>query len=78
MVYVPGHGRYFLTLHPPADSEFQNAGEAAGNALMFTSEGNVFRIDVAQRIAAGSGDYAVHVLADLGWEPSPPGTARRY
>ena len=72
MVYVPGHGRYVLTLHPSSESGFENAGEVAGKSLTFDSEGNIFRIDTAERIAAGSGDYAVHVLPDLGWEPPGP------
>lgn len=72
MVYVPGHGRYVLTLHRPSESGFENAGEVAGKSLTFSSEGNIFRIDAAERIAAGSGDYAVHVLPDLGWEPPDP------
>jgi hypothetical protein len=69
-VYVPGHGRYLLSLHPHPELEFVDAGEVAGNSLTFTSDGNVFRIDTAERIAAGSGTYTLHILADPGWLPA--------
>jgi hypothetical protein len=71
-VYVPGHGRYVLSLHAHPDLGFKNAGEAAGNSLTFSADGNVFRIDTAERIAAGSGTYTVRVLPDSGWEPADP------
>jgi len=72
-VYVPGHGRYVLSPHAHPDSGFQEAGEAAGNSLTFTApDGNVFRIDTAERVAAGSGSYAVYVLPDLRWAPADP------
>jgi hypothetical protein len=71
-VYVPGYGRYVLSLHAHADSGFETAGEAAGNSLTFMANGNVFRIDTAERLAAGSGTYTVHMLPDLGWMPADP------
>jgi hypothetical protein len=70
-VYVPGYGRYILSLHPHEELGFESAGEAAGNSLTFSGpDGNVFRIDTAERIATGSGSYSVYVLADPGWEPA--------
>src|ERR1700685_4405690 len=69
---MPGYGRSALSLHAPADSGFESAGEAAGNSLMFTVDGNIFRIETAERAAAGSGTYTVHVLPDRGWEPADP------
>ena len=71
-VYVPGHGRYVLSLHPHPDLGFESAGEAVGNSLTFTADGNIFRLDTAERVAAGSGTYTVRVLPDLGWEPADP------
>jgi hypothetical protein len=71
-IYVPGHGRYLLSLHPP-DLAFESAGEVGGNSLTFTSaDGNVFCIDTIERIAAGSATYILYVLSDLGWEPADP------
>jgi hypothetical protein len=71
-VYVPGHGRYVLSLRPHSQLGFEEAGEATGNSLTFAADGNVFRIDTAARIAAGSGTYTVHVLRDQAWEPADP------
>ncbi len=77
-VYVPGRGRYVLSLHAHPALGFKNAGEAAGNSLTFSADGNVFRIDTAERIAAGSGTYTLRVLPDLGWEPADPQDRARH
>jgi hypothetical protein len=70
-VYVPGHGRYILSLQAHTDLGFESAGEVAGSSLMFTeADGNVIRIDSAGRIASGSGTYLVHVLPDASWMPA--------
>ena len=71
-VYIPGHGRYVLSLHSHPDLGFADAGEAAGNSLTFTSDGNVFRVDTVERIAAGSGTYTLRMLQDPGWLPADP------
>jgi hypothetical protein len=72
-VYVPGHGRYVLSLQTHAESGFEERGEVAGNTLTFTApDGNVFRIGTTERIAPGSGTYAVHVLPDVDWMPADP------
>jgi hypothetical protein len=71
-VYVPDYGRYILSLHAYPDKGFESAGEAAGNSLTFTAGGNIFRIDTAERVAAGSGTYIVRVLPDLSWMPADP------
>ena len=70
-VYVPGHGRYILSLQAHTDLGFESAGEVAGSSLMFTAaDGSVLRIDCAERIASGSGTYLVHVLPDPSWIPA--------
>jgi hypothetical protein len=71
-VYVPGHGRYVLSLHAHPELGFESAGEAAGNSLTFTADGNVFRIDATERVAAGSGTYTIHMSPDSGWMPADP------
>lgn len=72
-VYVPGHGRYVVTLHSRAELGFESAGEVAGNSLTFTTaDGNVFILDSTERIAAGSGTYVMNVLPDTRWEPADP------
>ena len=71
-VYIPGFGRYVLSLPARADAGFESAGEASGNSLTFTADGNIFRVETGERVAAGSGSYTVHVLPDRGWEPADP------
>jgi hypothetical protein len=71
-IYVPGHGRYVLSLHAHPEVGFEDAGEAAGNSLTFNVDGNVVRIDTAERVAAGSGIYSVYALPDPRWEPADP------
>ncbi len=71
-IYVPGHGRYILSLHEHGELGFEDAGEAAGSSLTFNVDGNVIRIDTAERVAAGSGVYTVYVLTDSRWEPDDP------
>lgn len=59
-VYIPGQGRYELSFKPRAGEGFEKAGEVAENSLLFSSAGNIFRIDCADRIATGSGTYNIY------------------
>lgn len=69
-LYVPGYGRYSLSFKPHSGAGFELAGNAVGNALVFTVHGNVFRIDCSGRIpAAGSGNYNVYARWDPKWTP---------
>ena len=69
-IYVPGHGRYVLSLHGFPNLGFESAGEVASASLTFAAGGNVVRIDTGERVAAGSGTYTLYVLADSGWTPA--------
>ncbi len=69
-IYIPGNGRYVLSLEPNPELGFVQAGEVVGNSLEFGLAGNIFRVDCAERIAdAGSGTYIVYALQDSAWEP---------
>lgn len=59
-VDIPGQGRYALSFQPRADEGFERAGEVVENALVFSSGGNIFRIDCADRIANGSATYNIY------------------
>ena len=65
-ISVPGHGDYELSFRPRADEGFERAGEVAGNSLWFSSAGNIFRIDCAERIATGSGTYNIYARKRAG------------
>jgi hypothetical protein len=69
-VNIPGQGRYLLSFKPRADQGFEKAGEVAGNSLMFSSAGNIFRIDSADRVATGSGTYNIYARKDPAADPS--------
>ncbi len=70
-VDIPGHGRYDLSFKPRADQGFEKAGEVADRSLVFTHGGNIFRIDCADRIATGSGTYAIYARRDPAADPNP-------
>jgi hypothetical protein len=65
-VDIPGQGRYLLSFKPRSDQGFVKAGEVAENSLVFSSGGNIFRIDCADRIATGSGTYNIYARRDAG------------
>jgi hypothetical protein len=68
---IPGQGRYLLSFKPRADQGFVKAGEVAENSLVFSSGGNIFRIDCADRIATGSGTYNIYARKDAGDTTAP-------
>jgi len=60
-IEIPGEGRFALSFKPRVEQGFERAGEVAENSLIFSSGGNIFRIDCADRIANGSGTYNIYV-----------------
>ncbi len=69
-VYVPGHGRYGASFQQYPELGFDRIGEVSGQVLTFTEGTDVIKIDCAERIAAGSGSYRVHLLRDSDWTPA--------
>jgi len=63
-VNIPGQGTYLLSFKPRAAEGFERAGEAAQNSLVFSINGNIFRIDCVDRIATGSGTYNIYARKD--------------
>jgi hypothetical protein len=62
-IYVPDQGRFNLSFKPAPD--FELAGEAWGNSLIFTTDRNLLRLEGAERIAAaGSAPYRIYVRKD--------------
>lgn len=77
-VNIPGQGRYLLSFKPRVEQGFEKAGEVTENSLTFWSGGNIFRIDCADRIAAGSGTYNIYARKDTAADPQsiPPDPSR--
>jgi hypothetical protein len=71
-VDIPAQGRYLLSFKPRAGQGFEKAGEVSGDSLVFSSGGNIFRIDCADRVATGSGTYNIYARKDSGSDPVNP------
>ena len=68
VVDIPGQGRYDLSYRPRGEG-FERAGEVSQVSLVFSQDGNIFRIDCADRIATGSGTYNIYVRKEPGVVP---------
>ena len=75
-IYIPGLGRYILSFLP--HPEFNLAGEVEGNSLTVTAAGNIFRIECAERVAAGGGAYNVYAGIDSTWTPADPADRSQF
>ncbi len=69
-LYLPGHGRYILSLTPRPDLNFRQAGEVRGGAIAFSLDGDSIRLESFNPIAAGDSPYILYVLHDPQWEPT--------
>ncbi|SPE36689.1 hypothetical protein SBA3_2490011 [Candidatus Sulfopaludibacter sp. SbA3] len=68
--YLPGHGRYVMTLDLKGSRQFQLAGKVNGNTMEFQLEGNTYRIVSAQPIAA-RGEHAIYVFHEESYRVNP-------
>jgi hypothetical protein len=66
-IYVPGHGRYLLSLSPRHG--FSLAGQVGGTSLEFELRSDEIQIDAKERIAEGSAMYNLYVLHQSDWLP---------
>jgi hypothetical protein len=69
-VYLPGHGRYFLSLSPDAEQGLSLAGQVGGSTLQFQSQNDEIQIDAADRILMGSATYNLYVGHQSDWLPA--------
>ncbi len=67
-VYVPGAGRFLLSLVPRR--QFVRAGTLRGTSLSFSVDGNTYSLSSATRIAPGEGAFNVYVLRQPTWKPT--------
>ncbi len=74
-VYLPGHGRYLLSLSPDAEAGLTLAGQVGGSTLDFQSQSDEIQIDAADRILMGSATYNLYMAHQPDWQP-PSGTDR--
>ncbi len=69
-LYLPGHGRYVLSLAPRPELKFKQAGEVRGGSAKFTLVNDTITIECPQTIAPGHAAYTLYVLYDPLWEPT--------
>jgi hypothetical protein len=68
--YLPGHGRYVLSLVPHPDLDFKLAGEARGGVISFSLGAASIKLECPVPVAPGSFAYNLYVLHDPEWEPT--------
>lgn len=71
--YVPGHGRYVLSLSPRPDLGFVQAGEVRGGLLTFTVDEEDVLLESPAMVAPGDTPYFLYVLHDAAWVPTARG-----
>lgn len=68
-IYLPGHGRYILSLIPRPGLDFTIAGEVRGGVISFTVGKDSINLESTTPIATGDAPYHLWVLHDKDWEP---------
>jgi hypothetical protein len=78
--YVPGHGRYILSLTPRADLGFAQAGEIRGGLVTFSIDNDQVVLESPAMVAPGETPYFLYVLHDPSWTPTVqvPGGQLRF
>ncbi len=74
-IYLPGRGRFVLSLFPNPKLGFQKSGTVAGNLLTFHDGATELRLECKSPVAPGDGPYNLYVLRDPAWHPKGAGTA---
>ena len=69
-VYLPGRGRYILSLVPRPELKFQKAGEVRGSTIAFTLGGDAITLECRNEIVPVRAPYNLYALRDPEWEPT--------
>lgn len=67
-IYVPGRGRFALSLVPRG--QFRRAGSVRGTSLTFTVDGLTYTVSSASQIAPGQSAFNLYVLHQPRWKPT--------
>ncbi len=68
--YLPGRGRYVLSLAPHPELDFRKSGEVRGGSIKFTIGDDTITLECFNDIAPGHAPYNLYVLLDPLWEPT--------
>jgi hypothetical protein len=69
-LYIPGRGRYILSLVPRPELEFHQAGEVRGGRITLRLNNDEITLECFSEIATGHAPYNLYVLRDSKWEPT--------
>jgi len=69
-LYLPGRGRYILSLVPRPELDFKVAGEFRGGKAEFTVGTDLISLESNNEIAPGHAPYRLYILLDPLWEPT--------
>jgi hypothetical protein len=69
-IYLPGHGRYVLSLGSHTDLDFRKAGEVRGGAIIFTLGDDSIKLECTNPVATGDAPYNLYVIHEPEWEPT--------
>ena len=65
--YLPGRGRYLMSLWPNPSMGFQKNGKIEGDTMIFRDGAAEYRVQCTGAIAPGSGVYNLYVLRQPEW-----------
>jgi hypothetical protein len=68
--YLPGRGRYILSLVPRPELDFHKAGETRGGRVTLALNGDAITLECLAEIASGHAPYNLYLLHDSKWEPT--------
>jgi hypothetical protein len=69
-LYLPGRGRYILSLVPRPELDFKVAGEFRGGKAEFTVGTDLISLECNNEIAPGHAPYRLYILLDPLWVPT--------
>ena len=67
-IYLPGRGRFLLSLTPR--NGFRRAGEVRGTSLRFIVDGQTYNVVSSSRIAPATAAFNLYVLRQPEWKPT--------
>ena len=68
--YIPGRGRYILSLVPRSELEFHKASEVRGGRITLRLNSDAITLECFSEIATRHAPYNLYVLLDSKWEPT--------
>jgi RNA polymerase sigma factor (sigma-70 family) len=68
-LYLPGHGRFSLSLLPDEKHGFTRNGTASARTFTFSRSPDEYRVECAGPVVPGSGRYNLYVRHEPDWYP---------